>query len=126
MEKLCSETPEYFRLKSQYGKAVAERYKKLISSPGYRTITETLVSTTTESVPSCLNVAGVRLTRAKCKKILGVIAIFPSLHTNSYQFQLIPRTLFATAKELGWRYNIKLECWEFLDCNIKRSPNLRS
>jgi hypothetical protein len=31
------ETPEYFRLKSIYGKKVAERYKNLTRSPQYRT-----------------------------------------------------------------------------------------
>jgi hypothetical protein len=82
------------------------------------------IQKTEQPFPSCLNVTGVRLTPAKRKKILGAIAIFPSLHTNNYQFQLIPRTLFATAKEMGWRYNLKLERWEFLDHNIKKSPNL--
>jgi hypothetical protein len=136
---MCNtETPEYFRLKSLYGKAVAERYKNLIGSPEYRTTEENTIvrldrneweerrgrplshcQKIKEPLPSCLNTAGVRLTSAKRKKILGAIAIFPSLYTHNYQFQLIPRTLFATAKELGWRYNIKLERWELLDNNIE-------
>jgi len=124
MENPC-DTPEYFRLKSIYGRAVAERYKKLINSPEYRTTEEPLLPATGEPLfPGCLNIAGVRLTPAKRKKILGAIAIFPSLRTNNYQFSLIPRTLFGTAKELGWRYNVKLQRWEFLDHNIKRSPKL--
>lgn len=116
-------TPEYFRLKAVYGKAIAERYKNLINSPEYRVTEEPLLSTGELLFPSCLNTVGVRLTPAKRKKILGAIAIFPSLHTHSYQFQITPRVLFATAKELGWRYNLRLGRWEFLDYNIKRSPN---
>lgn len=132
-----AETPEYFRFKTIYGKKVAERYAKLITSPNYRTeinpdYTEekeekrgrprSCVQRSQEPLPDCLNVAGVRLTPAMHKKILGAIAIFPSVHTYNYRFQLIPRTLFATAKEMGWRYNVKLERWEYLDYNIKRRP----
>ena len=122
MKKPYYETPEYFRLKTRYGAAVAERYKKLINSSGYweTTTEESLPKTTEESLPGYVNVAGVRLTPAKRKKILGAIAIFPSLRTYNYRFQLTPRNLFAMAKDLGWLYNVKLKSWEYLDHNIKQ------
>jgi hypothetical protein len=120
MEKPCSETPEYFRLKSCYGTAVAERYKKLINSSGYweTTAEELLPGVTEESLLGCINLAGVRLTPAKRKKILGAIAIFPSLRTHAYRFQLTPRNLFAMAKDLGFYYN-QAKGWKYLDHNIK-------
>lgn len=84
------EAPEYFHLKSIYGEAVAERYKNLVCSREYRATESeikvhlerreweerrgrplSVIQKTEEPLPSCLNLAGVRLTSAKRKKNSG-------------------------------------------------------
>ena len=109
--------------------SVAKRYEALVTSSDYRSEVNlprqeweekrgrprASSQVPQEHFPSCVNVAGVRLTPANRKKILGAIALFPSVVADKYKFDLSPRKLFATAKELGFRYNVKVGVWEQLE-----------